>query len=518
MIVTIDGLPVYRAELNGEDTGMYCISLVDSPAVLRDFQKLSKQEREDREAKRQLYAITDEDKHLVRGVVMRADFPIYRRDNFEYYIIYKPDTIRAMAEKYLADKLQNQVNLDHEEGAYVEGVQMVQWYIKDTAAGLNPEGFEDCADGSLFAEFHIADEDIWQAIKEGTYRGFSLEGYFELRPEEDKESVEKIVEQTKGLFWNNFSINDMSKFTKFLNAMRQAVAFRTATSDKGLIAWEGDDDLAVGNELFVEDENGNRTAAEDGTYTLTDGTIVVVTEGKVESITEPSATEENFGEVSTDKGTIRWEGEEDLKAGDSVYRINEDGERAEVEDGAYTTEDGKIITVENGVVVSIEDPAAEVEARRQARFSRLQKFFASYEEKYAAIYDAIHEKRGQRENEEFYVVEAGDDYAVIEVWDYTDYSVHFFRYAIKVSEDAQVTIEGDEQEVKQMWVPIDYVSPFETEEEAVEAKAELSRLRKENEKLKAMPAAVEAHKAVSVLASAKETKRENLLRILNARR
>lgn len=200
MIVTIDGIPVYRAILNGDDTGMYCISLVDEPAVLRDFQKLSKQERVDREATRLLYAITDEDKHLVRGVVMRSDFPIYRRDTngYEYYIIYKADTIREMAEKYLADKLQNQVNLDHKEAAYVDGVQMVQWYLKDSAAGLAPEGFDDCAEGSLFAEFHITNEDIWTAVKEGTYKGFSLEGYFELLPEVDKDDVDRIVEETQG--------------------------------------------------------------------------------------------------------------------------------------------------------------------------------------------------------------------------------------------------------------------------------------------------------------------------------
>ena len=284
MIVTIDGIPVYRAALNGDDTGMYCISLVEEPAVLRDFQRLSRQERAYKEMTRQLYTITDEDKHLVRGVVMRADFPIYRRDTLEYYIIYKADTIREMAEKYLADKLQNQVNLDHTPEAYVEGVQMVQWFLKDTTAGLSPEGFEDCADGSLFAEFHITNEDVWREVKAGTYKGFSLEGYFELQPEQDEDDVERIVEETRGLFSKLSKHFNMNKFFKLLNETRKAVAFRTVTSDKGVIAWEGDEDLEVGNALFIEDEEGNRTPAEDGVYTLTDGTKVTVTDGKVESI------------------------------------------------------------------------------------------------------------------------------------------------------------------------------------------------------------------------------------------
>lgn len=285
-VVTIDGLPVYRAEINGDDTGMLCISLVDEPAVLRDFQKLSKQERDDRERERQLYTIADAERQIVRGVVMRSDFPIYRRDanGFEYYIIYKADTIREMAEKYLADNFQNRVNLDHEEGAYVDGVQLVQWFIKDTAAGIVPDGFDDCADGSLFAEFHVTDAEIWDAIKAGTYRGFSLEGVFDLAPEQDQHDVERIVEETRGLFSRLTQIFPNMKFSKFFNALRKSVEMRSATSDKGVIAWDGDDDLKIGDELFVEDENGERTAAADDTYTLTDGTAVVVTDGKVADI------------------------------------------------------------------------------------------------------------------------------------------------------------------------------------------------------------------------------------------
>lgn len=514
----IDGIPVYRAALNGDDTGMYCISLVDYPAVLRDFQKLSKQEREDREATRQLYAITDEDKHLVRGVVMRADFPIYRRDSFEYYIIYKADTIREMAEKYLADKLQNQVNLDHTPDAYVDGVQMVQWFIKDTAAGISPDGFSDCADGSLFAEFHITNEDVWREVKAGTYKGFSLEGYFELLPETDEDDVERIVEETRGLFSKLSKHFNMSKFFKLFNAARQAVAFRTVTSDKGLIAWDGDEDLKVGDEILIEDEEGNRTPAEDGIYTLTDGTKVTVAEGKVASIEEPSAEPEQFGEVSTDKGTIRWDGEEDLKEGDSVYRIDEDGNRADVEDGIYTTEDGKQITVENGVVATIVDPAAEVEARRQVRHAVAEAFEASYDEKMRAIAEAIREKRGNREDEDFYIEEAGDDFAIITVWNFADWVDHYFRYPITVTEDAEVTINGDEQEVKREWVPLDFVSPFESNEEAVAAKAELATLRSEVEELRKKSAALPAHKEVSKLSSQRATKAENLARIIAARR
>ena len=99
---------------------MYKISLVDDPAVMSNFQAFDKQHIP------QIYSIQDEEKRLVRGVVMRADFPIYRYDAKmgEYYIIYKADQIRKMAEKYLVESRQNDVNLMHKEGSDVEGVQM----------------------------------------------------------------------------------------------------------------------------------------------------------------------------------------------------------------------------------------------------------------------------------------------------------------------------------------------------------------------------------------------------------
>ena len=174
---TIGGLPVFDALVPDEDTGMLKISLVDIPAVMSDFLVFNAQ----REV--QMYSIQDEDLRLVYGVVARANYPIYRKSEQigEYYIVFKPETIRAMAEKYLAESRQNDVSTMHTTD--VEGVQMVQYFIKDSSRGVNPEGFADIADGSLFAEFHILNDEVWSAIKAGTYNGFSLEGVFDFIPE-----------------------------------------------------------------------------------------------------------------------------------------------------------------------------------------------------------------------------------------------------------------------------------------------------------------------------------------------
>lgn len=62
-------------------------------------------------------------------------------------------------------------------------------------------------------------------------------------------------------------------------------SFAATKTDKAILVHETEE-LNIGTEVFVEDEEGNRTPAEDGIYTLEDGKRVKVAEGKVEEILE----------------------------------------------------------------------------------------------------------------------------------------------------------------------------------------------------------------------------------------
>ena len=277
MIVTINGIPVYDALITDDECGMNRISLVDAPAVDADFLAFAKDKA------LQMYSVTDEDKRIVRGVIMRADYPIYRRDKRgEYYVIYKADTIRKMAEKYLLESKQNEVNLDHQDDTDVDGVQMVQWFIKDSENGINPAGFEEIADGSLFAEFHVINDEVWASIKDGTYKGFSLEGVFDMQPETNVSEVEEIVDVLDGIFSKLYKNDKMSKLARLKEALSKIlVECGDVTTDKGILYWESDADLKEGDEVFVEDAEGNKTPAPDGDYTTSDGKVIVVVDGKV---------------------------------------------------------------------------------------------------------------------------------------------------------------------------------------------------------------------------------------------
>lgn len=64
-----------------------------------------------------------------------------------------------------------------------------------------------------------------------------------------------------------------------------------------------------------------------------------------------------FSEVVTDKGILAWETEEELKEGDSVSVVLEDGTKAAAEDGEYTTEDNVVYVVSEGKVKEVKLPA-----------------------------------------------------------------------------------------------------------------------------------------------------------------
>ena len=65
------------------------------------------------------------------------------------------------------------------------------------------------------------------------------------------------------------------------------------------------------------------------------------------------ASVDKFGQVTTDKGVIRWEGEDDLKVGDAVTIVAEDGTTSIAKNGEYTTEDGRVIEIITGKVAKI---------------------------------------------------------------------------------------------------------------------------------------------------------------------
>jgi hypothetical protein len=136
---------------------------------------------------RQAYSVQDEEKRIISGPIMLANVPIYRFDDVrgEYYVTFPPDTIFSIIKKMARKGLYKAVNTDH-ANPVDEGVHMIELYLIDRERGvMPPKGYEDAEDGSAFASYLIDNDEIWTKVKAGEWRGFSVEGLFDMEQQDD---------------------------------------------------------------------------------------------------------------------------------------------------------------------------------------------------------------------------------------------------------------------------------------------------------------------------------------------
>jgi len=185
-------IPVYTLVLkdDAEESGVNYVALVDSPAIELNWLKFNKQ----------LKFKADPDRKIITGCLMVADLPIYRRSSSmgEFYVVFTKDQIEMMAQKFMKQGFQSNVNLMHEESQVVDGVTMFESFIVDSERGVKaPAGFEEISEGSWFGSYKVENDKVWTAIKEGEFLGFSVEGMFDLVPQEqmlEKEIIDIIKE------------------------------------------------------------------------------------------------------------------------------------------------------------------------------------------------------------------------------------------------------------------------------------------------------------------------------------
>lgn len=155
-----------------DESGVDFIALVDSPATESLWLSFNKQQE---------FKIEDEEKRIVSGYFMKADLPIIRlNDNNEkYYVVFRRDTIEKIVNKFFKNGLNANVNLMHDNNLQAKGVYVIESLIIDSKRGIKaPKGFEDAPDGSWWGSMRVENDEIWAMVKDGSFRGFSVEGMF----------------------------------------------------------------------------------------------------------------------------------------------------------------------------------------------------------------------------------------------------------------------------------------------------------------------------------------------------
>jgi hypothetical protein len=191
-------LPIYEIviDLNDPETTVSFNSLVEYPAHEKNFETFSKM----------AYEFNDEQR-VITGIAISSDTPIYRFDqntNEEYYVVFTKDAIRDIVIDYARRNNFNNVNIEHNSKNVVDGLHMIMSYQIDNERGFTaPERFKDANDGSWLVSYKVSDDQLWKDAKEGKFKGFSIEGVFNLidtkRTMTEEQMMSAILEALQGI-------------------------------------------------------------------------------------------------------------------------------------------------------------------------------------------------------------------------------------------------------------------------------------------------------------------------------
>ena len=178
----------------GIDSETYAISMVESPAIESDFVALSKEEEK-------RVFLESEERHMVYGAALIPDKDIYRNNGEqEFYISFTKESIEKMSQDFMKNYRQNEVTLDHDEMA--NDITITEsWLVEDpykdkaNALGIN------VPKGSWMVGMKVNQIDVWERVKSGELKGFSVESMISLE-DFSKQNTNNMNIETNDMFWD----------------------------------------------------------------------------------------------------------------------------------------------------------------------------------------------------------------------------------------------------------------------------------------------------------------------------
>ena len=330
-----------------DESGVSQIAFVDQPAIESNWHMFSKQSE-------YKFAIKDEEKRIVEGYFMIADLRIPRLNpetGEKFFVWFSAKTIEAIREKQSKQGLTNNFNLMHDPNQIADGVYMLDNLIIDNERGkIAPNEFEKVPNGSLWGSAKVDNDEIWEAVKDGTFKGFSVEGMFK---------------QTEGV--------------KVDEDVIQQIREKIQNFEKSI-----DDTIQVIN---------NKTIESMSLKVIEDLKKILFNEEVVEVVAE--TTEQTFVSAELADGSVI-NVEPGLEEGASVS-VEVDGELVAIPDGDYPLADGTVLSIAGGVIASIkaveeeapEDMTTEAPATKEVEEAKVRKIIESIERIFEAQFEAI---------------------------------------------------------------------------------------------------------------------------------
>ena len=200
-----------------DSSDVYAISLVEEPAIEIDYVAFDK----DKETKPNLKFIEDKqnEKFMILGPALVPNKNIYRNyDGNEFYVSFSAECIEKLSYKFMKTCYGDGCfTKDHE--SFAQGCTLAESWIKTSENDKSVDYGFDCPIGTWFVAAKIDSIELWDSIKKGERKGFSIESWVDL---------EEIIEN------KDKKENDMSKQKTNLETMEVNDGFWDKL--KGIIA------------------------------------------------------------------------------------------------------------------------------------------------------------------------------------------------------------------------------------------------------------------------------------------
>ena len=175
-------------EDENEFSGIDAISVVENPAIEEDFIALKNQEFK--------LAEVDTEKRILMGPALIPNKPIYRKSrDKEYYIYFSKNTVKKASELFLMRGKQNNSTFEHQ--IPLQGMSVVEsWLVEDNEKDKSRKYDLNVPIGTWMVSMKVNNDKVWQEVKAGKVKGFSIEGYFadKIERPQDKSIKDQLAE------------------------------------------------------------------------------------------------------------------------------------------------------------------------------------------------------------------------------------------------------------------------------------------------------------------------------------
>lgn len=205
-------LPIY--ELFIEE--VISISIVDEPAIETNFYAFKKEFN-----LIEKYLFSDDEKRIVIGPAIIPNKLIYRNQGGqEFYCYFSQDTINKIKENLL---LNNRIktNINHNDKIY-DDVYLTEIWVKEFVEDKSVNyGYGDLPIGTLFVSYKVNNDKIWDMIKQGKLKGFSIEGFMGKQYTNKKITKNSVLRQEFKSIYEIFDKQEFSKVDKILDYLTE---------------------------------------------------------------------------------------------------------------------------------------------------------------------------------------------------------------------------------------------------------------------------------------------------------